>query len=120
MLSETLAQKRGTGQSQVSPHLSRDKKPSSACIGSFDTATPPLNSRSKLACLGEWVIDLMNGTAATAKQPANDRHVLALLKTVLAKFVLEGTPQVPAFLLHNRSARRGGFLHPPLLGRPRR
>ena len=120
MLSETLAQKRGTGQSQVSPHLSRDKKPSSACIGSFDTATPPLNSRSKLACLGEWVIDLMNGTAATAKQPANYRHVLALLKTVLAKFVLEGTPQVPAFLLHNRSARRGGFLHPPLLGRPRR
>ena len=27
----------------------------------------------------------MNGTTATATQPANDRHVLAYLKTVLAK-----------------------------------
>ncbi len=33
----------------------------------------------------------MNGTAATANQPANDRHVLAYLKTVFAKLGLEGT-----------------------------
>jgi site-specific recombinase XerD len=38
-----------------------------------------------------WVIDRMNGTAATANQPANDRHILAYLKTVLAKLGLEGT-----------------------------
>lgn len=38
-----------------------------------------------------WVIDRMNGTAATATQPANDRHILAYLKTVLAKLGLEGT-----------------------------
>jgi hypothetical protein len=37
------------------------------------------------------VIDRMNGTAATATQPANDRHILAYLKTVLAKLGLEGT-----------------------------
>lgn len=35
------------GQGQASPHFSLDKKPSSSCIGSFDTATPPLNGRSK-------------------------------------------------------------------------
>jgi hypothetical protein len=34
---------------------------------------------------------LPNGTAATANQPANDRHILAYLKTVLAKLGLEGT-----------------------------
>ena len=38
-----------------------------------------------------WVIDRMNGTAATANQPANDRHILSYLKTVLAKLGLEGT-----------------------------
>ncbi len=38
-----------------------------------------------------WVIDRMNGTPATANQPANDRHILAYLKTVLAKLGLEGT-----------------------------
>jgi integrase len=38
-----------------------------------------------------WVIDRMNGTKATATKPANDRHVLAYLKTVLAKLGLEGT-----------------------------
>ena len=38
-----------------------------------------------------WVIDRMNGTAATANLPANDRHILAYLKTVLAKLGLEGT-----------------------------
>lgn len=38
-----------------------------------------------------WVIDRMNGTAATANQPANDRHILGYLKTVLAKLGLEGT-----------------------------
>gem|GEM_PF-2710099 len=38
-----------------------------------------------------WVIDRMNGTAATANQPANDRHILAYLKAVLAKLGLEGT-----------------------------
>lgn len=38
-----------------------------------------------------WVIDRMNGTAATANQPSNDRHILAYLKTVLAKLGLEGT-----------------------------
>ena len=38
-----------------------------------------------------WVIDRMNGTAATANQPANDRHILAYLKTVLARLGLEGT-----------------------------
>ena len=38
-----------------------------------------------------WLIDRMNGTAATANQPANDRHILAYLKTVLAKLGLEGT-----------------------------
>ena len=38
-----------------------------------------------------WVLDRMNGTAATANQPANDRHILAYLKTVLAKLGLEGT-----------------------------
>ncbi len=38
-----------------------------------------------------WVIDRMNGTTATAAQPANDRHILAYLKTVLAKLGLEGT-----------------------------
>jgi integrase len=38
-----------------------------------------------------WVIDRMNGTAATANQPANDRHILAYLKTALAKLGLEGT-----------------------------
>jgi len=38
-----------------------------------------------------WVIDRMNRTAATANQPANDRHILAYLKTVLAKLGLEGT-----------------------------
>ena len=38
-----------------------------------------------------WVIDRMNGTAATANQPANDRHILAYLKTVLAKLGLDGT-----------------------------
>ena len=30
-----------------------------------------------------WVIDRMNGTDATATQPANDRHILAYLKAVL-------------------------------------
>ena len=38
-----------------------------------------------------WVIDRMEGTAATANRPANDRHILAYLKTVLAKLGLEGT-----------------------------
>ncbi len=38
-----------------------------------------------------WVIDRMNGTTATATQPANDRHILAYLKTLLAKLGLEGT-----------------------------
>jgi len=38
-----------------------------------------------------WVIDRMDGTAATADLPANDRHILAYLKTVLAKLGLEGT-----------------------------
>ena len=38
-----------------------------------------------------WVLDRMNGTAATANQPANDRHILAYLKTVLARLGLEGT-----------------------------
>ncbi|RLS79150.1 MAG: hypothetical protein DWI03_02505 [Planctomycetota bacterium] len=38
-----------------------------------------------------WVIDRMNGTAATANQPANDRHILSYLKTVLARLGLEGT-----------------------------
>ena len=38
-----------------------------------------------------WLIDRMNGTAATANKPANDRHILAYLKTVLAKLGLEGT-----------------------------
>ena len=38
-----------------------------------------------------WVIDRMNGTKATATKPANDRHILAYLKTVLAKLGLEGT-----------------------------
>ena len=38
-----------------------------------------------------WVIDRMNGTAATANQPANDRHILAYLTTVLAKLGLEDT-----------------------------
>ena len=38
-----------------------------------------------------WAIDRMNGTAATANQPANDRHILGYLKTVLAKLGLEGT-----------------------------
>jgi len=38
-----------------------------------------------------WVIDRMDGTAATTNLPANDRHILAYLKTVLAKLGLEGT-----------------------------
>ena len=38
-----------------------------------------------------WVIDRMDGTAAKANLPANDRHILAYLKTVLAKLGLEGT-----------------------------
>jgi integrase len=38
-----------------------------------------------------WVIDRMEGTAATANLPANDRHILSYLKTVLAKLGLEGT-----------------------------
>jgi integrase len=38
-----------------------------------------------------WVIDRMEGTAATANLPANDRHILAYLKTVLAKLGLDGT-----------------------------
>jgi integrase len=38
-----------------------------------------------------WVIDRMNGTKATATKPANDRHILAYLKTVLEKLGLEGT-----------------------------
>jgi integrase len=38
-----------------------------------------------------WVIDRMDGTAATANLPANDRHILAYLKTVLAKLGLGGT-----------------------------
>jgi integrase len=38
-----------------------------------------------------WVIDRMNGTKATATKPANDRHILAYLKTVLTKLGLEGT-----------------------------
>jgi site-specific recombinase XerD len=38
-----------------------------------------------------WVIDRMNGTASTVNKPANDRHILAYLKTVLAKLGLEGT-----------------------------
>ena len=33
----------------------------------------------------------MDGTAATTNLPANDRHILAYLKTVLAKLGLEGT-----------------------------
>ena len=33
----------------------------------------------------------MNGTAATANQPTNDRHILSYLKTVLARLGLEGT-----------------------------
>jgi hypothetical protein len=37
------------------------------------------------------VIDRMDGTAATTNLPANDRHILAYLKTVLAKLGLEGT-----------------------------
>ena len=56
----------------------------------------PLSARA-VAMLRElprrrrWVIDRMNGTAATANQPANDRHILAYLKTVLAKLGLDGT-----------------------------
>ena len=38
-----------------------------------------------------WVIDRMDGTATTADLPANDRHILAYLKTVLAKLGFEGT-----------------------------
>ena len=44
-----------------------------------------------LSVFAAVVIDRMNGTAATANQPANDRHVLAYLKTVLGKLGLEGT-----------------------------
>jgi hypothetical protein len=29
-----------------------------------------------------WVIDRMDGTAATADLPANDRHILAYLKRI--------------------------------------
>lgn len=38
-----------------------------------------------------WGIDRMDETAATSNLPANDRHILAYLKTVLAKLGLEGT-----------------------------
>ena len=38
-----------------------------------------------------WEIDRLNGTAVTVNVPANDRHILAYLKTVMARLGLEGT-----------------------------
>ena len=55
-------------------------------------------------------------TAATANLPANDRHILAYLKTVLAKLGLEGTNHKFRHSFCTIAVLAGGLLAALLLG----